>query len=56
MVVVVVIRIGTTRRRLAWMMAWMVLMPRCMRSLAASMSTMAEFTAMPVSAITPYSV
>ena len=53
MVVTEVIRIGTTRRRAAYTAACSTPMPEASRSLAASISTMAEFTAMPVSAMTP---
>ena len=55
-VVKVVINIGMTRRRAAYIVAWVMLMPSCSRVLAAEMRTMAALTAMPASATTPYKV
>jgi len=56
MVVPEVIRMAITRRRAAYSVACRVDMPAVRRALAASISTMAALTAIPVSAITPYNV
>ena len=53
MVVVVVIRIGITRLRAAYTVACSGRMPALMRELAASIRTIALFTAIPVSAMIP---
>ena len=55
-VVVLVMMIGTTRRRAANTIACSTMIPCLLRTLAASISTIAELTAMPVSATTPYRV
>ena len=55
-VVKAVMIIGTTRRRAAYMIACNGLMPASIRVFAASISTIAAFTAMPVKATMPYSV